>query len=90
MEYNRFMARKVTRTRIDSGINALVWKEDDLFVAKAVEVEVASQGKTQTQALVNLQEALELYFEDEKIPLKKISPLPSLELHRLFPNFRYA
>ena len=46
-------------------MSALVWKEGDLYVAKAVEVEVASQGPTKKQALDNLQEALELYFEDE-------------------------
>ena len=46
-------------------IPALVWKEDNLYVAKAVEVEIASQGKTKNEALVNLKEALELYFEDE-------------------------
>ena len=51
---------------------------------------IVTQGETIEQAKARLKEALELYFEDEKIPLKKISPLPSLELHRLFPNFRYA
>ena len=58
------MARKVTHTKTNFGLNALVWKEEDLFVAKAVEVEVASQGKTQAQALKNLQEALELYSSE--------------------------
>ena len=43
-------------------ISALVWKEDDMYVAKAVEVEVTSQGKKKKDALDNLQEALELYF----------------------------
>ena len=41
--------------------SALVWKEDKLFVAKSVEVEIASQGKTKKEALANLKEALELY-----------------------------
>lgn len=45
-------------------IHTIVWKEDNLYVAKALEVEVASQGETEEQALENLQEALELYFED--------------------------
>lgn len=43
-------------------VHSVVWKEDKWFVAKALEVEVASQGKTQKQALDNLKEALELYF----------------------------
>lgn len=46
-------------------LSALVWKEDVLYVAKSIEVEVASQGKTKKEALLNLKEALELYFEDE-------------------------
>lgn len=46
-------------------MHAVLWKEDKWFVAKALEVEVASQGKSRQQALDNLKEALELYFEDE-------------------------
>lgn len=42
-------------------ISALVWKEENLYVAKAVEIEVASQGQTKKKALDNLKEALELY-----------------------------
>lgn len=33
-------------------------------MARCLEVEVTSQGKTMEEALANLQEALELYFED--------------------------
>ena len=51
-----------------SGLNALVWKEEKWFVSKCLEVELASQGKTKEEALKNLEEALELYFEDEKLP----------------------
>ena len=46
-------------------VHSVVWKEDKLFVAKALEVEVTSQGKNEKEALSNLKEALELYFEDE-------------------------
>ena len=45
-------------------IHSIVWKENDLFVAKALEVEVASQGESENEAIKNLEEALELYFED--------------------------
>lgn len=82
--------KKPKAQTINSGLNALVWKEDDLFVAKAVEVEIASQGKTSKQALANLKEALELYFEDEKIPSRNISPLSTLKLEKLFPKIQYA
>ncbi|MBI2011409.1 type II toxin-antitoxin system HicB family antitoxin [Candidatus Daviesbacteria bacterium] len=46
-------------------VHSVVWKEDEWFVAKALEVEVASQGKSEKEALDNLKEALELYFEDQ-------------------------
>jgi len=45
--------------------------------------------KTVKQALANLQEALELYFEDEKVPVDDVI-LPDLRLEKLFPNIRYA
>lgn len=54
-------------------LHAIVWKEGKWFVARALEVEVASQGRTQKTALDNLKEALELYFEDQsKIELTTI------------------
>ena len=42
---------------------AAVWKEGDWFVAQCLEVDVASQGDTESEALENLKEALELHFE---------------------------
>jgi len=44
---------------------AAVIKEENWYVAKCIEVEVTSQGKTFEEAISNLKEALELYFEDE-------------------------
>jgi predicted RNase H-like HicB family nuclease len=60
-------------------LSALVWKEDKFFVAKCLEVEVASQGKTKKEALKNLKEALELYFEDFSFPIKSSYSNVSLE-----------
>ena len=49
--------------------NVIVQKEagggTDWYVAKCVDNSVASQGKTIEEALGNLKEALELYYEDE-------------------------
>jgi len=42
---------------------ARIFQEGNWFVAQCLEVDVASQGKTETEALKNLQEALELHFE---------------------------
>jgi predicted RNase H-like HicB family nuclease len=45
---------------------AVVTREDDLFVAQCLEVDIASQGATEQEALANLREALELYFEEPR------------------------
>ena len=42
----------------------VVWKEGEFFVAQCLNVEVSSFGSTKDEALQNLQEALDLYFED--------------------------
>lgn len=42
-------------------LHTIVWKENKLFVAKFIELELASQGKTKREALANLKEALYLY-----------------------------
>jgi len=41
---------------------ASIWQEDGWFVAQCIEVDVASQGKTEDEALTNLRDALELHF----------------------------
>ncbi|MBI2442933.1 MAG: hypothetical protein HYV40_03410, partial [Candidatus Levybacteria bacterium] len=46
-------------------LHAVTWKEGKWYVAKAVEVEVASQGLSEKESLDNLREALELYFDDQ-------------------------
>ena len=43
--------------------SASVWREENLYVAQCLEVDVASQGTTEDEALQNLREALELHFE---------------------------
>lgn len=42
---------------------ASIWQEDNWFIAQCLEVDVASQGGSEEEALVNLREALELHFE---------------------------
>jgi predicted RNase H-like HicB family nuclease len=42
---------------------ARVFQEDNWFVAQCLDIEIASQGETEIEALNNLQEALELHFE---------------------------
>ena len=47
---------------------AAISHEGEWFVARTLEVEVTSQGQSIDEALANLREALELYFEDETLP----------------------
>jgi predicted RNase H-like HicB family nuclease len=54
---------------------ATVWKEDNVYVAQCLELDVASQGETEEEALDNLREALDLYFE----PLQATRP-PKIRL----------
>ena len=42
---------------------ATVWKEDNWYVSQCLEIDIASQGATEEEALENLREALELHFE---------------------------
>lgn len=42
---------------------ATVWREDKWYVSQCLEVDVASQGETEEEALDNLKDALELHFE---------------------------
>lgn len=43
---------------------ATIKKGEKQFVALCKEVDVVSQGKTRTQALKNLKEAVQLYIEE--------------------------
>lgn len=45
-------------------LTAAVIKEGAWYVARCLEVEVTSQGATMEEALANLQEALQLFFDD--------------------------
>lgn len=42
-----------------------IWQEGDYYIASCPLNSVTSQGKNREEAIVNLREALELYFEDE-------------------------
>ena len=56
-------------------LTAAITHEGDWYVARCLQVEVTSQGETIEQALDNLREALELYFEDEPLPADVQPPI---------------
>jgi predicted RNase H-like HicB family nuclease len=41
----------------------IIWKENEHFVVRCLNIEVSSFGDTKEEAMKNLQEAVELYFE---------------------------
>ena len=53
-------------------VTVLIQKEEDWYISKCVENNIASQGKTIEEAISNLKEALELYYEDEPHDLSLI------------------
>ncbi|MCA1600794.1 MAG: type II toxin-antitoxin system HicB family antitoxin, partial [Acidobacteria bacterium] len=54
---------------------AAITREDDWFVARCLEVEVASQGKSIEEGQENLREALELYYDDQPLPTAVEPPI---------------
>ena len=51
----------------------VIWKEGRYYVSQCLNVDVSSFGKTKKEALDNLYEALELYFEDMgKLKIAKV------------------
>lgn len=47
---------------------AIVYREDDLYIAQCPEVGTVSQGATIEEAVANLKEATELYLEEFPAP----------------------
>ncbi len=62
-------------------ITAVIQQEDDWYVSKCLENDVASQGKTLDEAMANLKEALALYFEDcIDAPMTKKTFITTMEI----------
>ena len=60
-------------------LQTVVYKEGTFFVSQCLDVDVSSFGKTEKEALGNLQEALELYLEDTQVTASAAKP----KLHTL-------
>jgi len=59
--------QKIKAVHGQLNLTAEIHKEDPLYVAKCKELKVVSQGETAAKALTNLEEAIELYLEDEDL-----------------------
>lgn len=65
---------------------SVVYKEGKFYVAQCLNVDVSSFGKTKQEALMNIEEALALYFEDADE--QKFSLVEQPEL--IHTSFKYA
>ncbi len=60
--------------------NVIIEKEEKLYVAKCIDNNITSQGLTIEEALKNLKEAIELYYEDEEPIMPKDIFVTTLEV----------
>ncbi len=61
-------------------LNAIINKEEDMYIATCPEVGTVSQGKTIEEAIENLKEATELYLEEFPLEIKSKSLLTTFEV----------
>jgi predicted RNase H-like HicB family nuclease len=55
---------------------ASLWREDEWVIAQCLDIDIASQGRSEDEALTNLQEALALHFEPpQATAAPKIRPI---------------
>lgn len=64
------MKRRQTSARLSRRYTALITREGDWYIARCVELNVTTQGRTLDEARANLREAVELYIEsfEEEMP----------------------
>jgi predicted RNase H-like HicB family nuclease len=65
-------------------LTARIWTEGDWVIAQCPEIDDTSHGHSEKEALHNLQEAVELYFEplDNSLCVSKIEPIVLKESSR--------
>lgn len=56
-------------------IDYVVWQEGKYYVSQCINVNVSSFGDTPDEAVSNLKEAVELYFEGENFELSEIGKI---------------
>ncbi len=61
-------------------LTAVVYKEDDMYIAECPEIGTVSQGKTIEEAIENLKEATELYLEEFPIKESKHPIITTFEI----------
>jgi predicted RNase H-like HicB family nuclease len=59
----------------------VVYREGEHYIAQCLNVDISSFGTSESEALENLQEALELYFEDASDEI--VATIDAPEVRRL-------
>ncbi len=54
-------------------IKYVLYKEDKYYVVQCINIELSTFGETMDEAMRNLDEALALYFEDDKDVLEPVT-----------------
>jgi predicted RNase H-like HicB family nuclease len=62
-------------------LQSVIYREGKHYVAQCLNIDVSSFGDSEANALANLQEALELYFEDA--PASDAVPVEAAEVRAL-------
>ncbi|HEY9741506.1 MAG TPA: type II toxin-antitoxin system HicB family antitoxin [Coleofasciculaceae cyanobacterium] len=62
------MINTLVQQAISRTFTAVVYREEDVYVAECIEVGTVSQGETIEEAIANLKEATELYLAECLIP----------------------
>ena len=70
--------------------NVIIQKEENWYVAKCLDNNIASKGKTIEEAMKNLKEALELYMQDEEPVKPKEIYITTLEVAVWVQNIQYC
>ncbi len=78
MKYNNIVRKGAIKMSIK--YNVMIQKEENWYVAKCIDNNVASQGKTIEEAMKNLKEALELYAQTEKVEQPREVFITTLEV----------
>ncbi|AFY60710.1 type II toxin-antitoxin system HicB family antitoxin [Synechococcus sp. PCC 6312] len=47
-----------------------IWQEENWYIAQCLEIDVVSQGETESEAFANIKEAIELFLETPKSAIK--------------------
>jgi predicted RNase H-like HicB family nuclease len=73
--YCEYQAKQVADMKTHS-FTAIVYKEDDVYIAECPEVGTVDQGETIEQAITGLEEATRLYLEEFQTSLDCIGGDP--------------